>query len=75
MENVEERYGLGWAGFTESQKSAIVQVIENLEGQLDALKESAKHLRNTDRILRAVNSSLRNKLTELMSKDSGNGLT
>lgn len=69
MASVEERYGLGWAGFTALQKSAITQVIENLEGQIDALKESAKHMRNTDKILRSVNSALRSKVTEFMQKN------
>lgn len=68
MASVEERYGLGWAGFTEKQKSTIVQVITNLEGQIEALQESAKHMRNTDRILRSVNSALRSKVTEFMHK-------
>ena len=66
MENVEERYGLGWADFTPSQKLQIVQVITNLEDQVDALQESQRNMRNTDRILRKVNSALRSKCTELM---------
>ena len=75
MASVEERYGLGWAGFTEKQKSAIVQVITNLEGQIEALQESAKHMRNTDRILRSVNSALRGKVTEFMQKSLDNQAT